>query len=103
MDGHPPQLLPAAPVQSLPNPGVAVVLELLPGIMMQTFGIGNIYAGNVAGGILMMIGYWVSCVINLFLCFLLIGFVTWPLTWIAFMIFCPITANSSAKARFAGR
>lgn len=86
-----------------PQPGIAIILEILPGIMLQTFGIGNIYAGNVAGGIFMMVGYWVSCAINFLLCFILIGFVTWPLTWIAFMIFAPMTANSAAKARAAGR
>ena len=78
------------------DPGIAVLLEILPGFFAQTFGIGNMYAGNVAGGILMMIGYWVLQLINFFLCFVIIGFATLPLTWIAFLIFCPITANSRA-------
>ena len=65
------------------DPGIAVILELLPGIMVQTFGIGNIYAGNVAGGILMMFGYWVAQIVNLFLCLILIGFITLPLTFMA--------------------
>lgn len=80
-----------------PDPGVAVILELLPGLFLQTFGIGNIYAGNVTGGILMMVGYWVACFINFLLCFALIGLITWPLTWIAFMIMCPVLANSAAR------
>lgn len=84
-----------------PEPGLAVVLELLPGIFLQTFGIGNIYAGNVAGGILMMLGYWLLTVLNVLLCFVFVGFITWPLTWIAFMIFCPILANGTAKRRYA--
>jgi TM2 domain-containing membrane protein YozV len=81
------------------DPGLAVVLELVPGVFLQTFGIGNIYAGNVAGGILFMIGYWVLQTINIILCFVLIGIVTLPLTWIAFMIICPIVANGAAKRR----
>lgn len=90
------------PQPAPPQPGTAVVLEILPGLFGQTFGIGNIYAGNVAGGVLMMLGYWVSCVINFFLCFAIIGLVTWPLTWAAFMVFCPICANNTANARLAG-
>ena len=81
------------------DPGLAVVLELVPGVFLQTFGIGNIYAGNIAGGILFMIGYWVLQVINIFLCFVLIGIVTLPLTWVAFMIICPVVANAVAKRR----
>ena len=79
------------------DPGLAVVLELVPGVLIQTFGIGNIYAGNVAGGIVMMLGYWVLQVINTFLCLIIIGFITLPLTWVLFMIFCPISANNRAK------
>lgn len=82
-----------------PDPGLAVVLELLPGLFLQTFGIGNIYAGNVVGGILMMLGYWATCLVNFLLCTIFIGFITWPLTWIGFMIFCPILANGAAKRR----
>lgn len=80
-----------------PDPGIAVILEILPGMMLQTFGIGNIYAGNVTAGILMMVGYWVAAFLNLLLCFVLIGFITWPLTWIAFMILCPVCASEAAK------
>lgn len=82
-----------------PEPGIAILLELLPGLFLQTFGIGNIYAGNVTGGILMMIGYWLTCVLNFLLCFIFVGFITWPLTWIAFMIFCPIVASGEANRR----
>lgn len=103
MNGQPPPAPTAAPAPAPPEPGIAIVLEILPGLMLQTFGIGNLYAGNTAMGIVMMIGYWVSCVINFLLCFLLVGFITWPLTWIAFMIICPIAANNAAKARAAGR
>lgn len=82
-----------------PDPGIAAVLEVLPGILIQTFGIGNLYAGNVAAGILLMLGYWAATAVNFFLCFLAIGFLTWPLTWILFMIIAPIMANNAAKRR----
>ena len=85
-----------------PEPGIAVVLEILPGLMMQTFGIGVIYAGNVAAGLCIMFGYWVLTVINVLLCIVVVGFITWPLTWIAFMIFCPMLANNTAKQRQFG-
>ena len=100
---EPPRMEPSQPAPEVhvyqrgPDPGLAVVLEILPGLMIQTFGIGNIYAGNVLGGILMMAGYWISVAVNILLCFVLVGFVTWPLTWIAFMIFCPICATAAAK------
>jgi hypothetical protein len=48
------------------DPGLAVVFELVPGLFLQTFGIGNIYAGNVMMGVLMMVGYWVLSVVNFF-------------------------------------
>lgn len=84
-------------VMPVKSPGAAVMLELLPGLC-QIFGIGNIYAGNVAAGILLMLGYWVSCVVNFFLCAVFIGFITGPLTWIAFMVVSSIMANKSAVA-----
>ena len=85
--------------QSSPSPGTAIVLEILLGMFVQTFGVGNLYAGNTAGGLLMMFGYWGIQVINFILCFLIIGIFLLPLTWLAFMIFCPIIASSSAKRR----
>lgn len=80
------------------NPGMAVLLELLPGFLFQTFGIGTMYAGNVGLGVGFMIGYWVLTAINFMLCFVIIGFVTWPLTWIAAMIITALVANNTAKA-----
>ncbi len=85
MDQHPPQLPVVQQVHhhhhhSGPEPGIAVILEILPGLKMQTFGIGNMYAGNVAAGLFMMVGYWVLMVINFLLCLVVVGFITWPLT-----------------------
>lgn len=82
-----------------PSAGTAVALEILLGMFMQTFGVGNLYAGNTSGGLFMMFGYWGLQFVNLVLCLVLIGFVTLPMTWLAFMIFCPIMANGSAKQR----
>ena len=80
------------------NPGLAVALELLGGFFFQTFGVGHLYAGNVGLGLGLMFGYWFLTAINVMLCFVLVGLVTWPLTWIAFMIISSLTANNAAKA-----
>jgi TM2 domain-containing membrane protein YozV len=79
------------------NPGLAILLELLGGFLFQTFGIGNMYAGNVGVGVGLMLGYWALTAVNFVLCFVFIGFITWPLTWIAFAILSPILANNAAK------
>jgi len=79
------------------NPGLAIALELLGGFFFQTFGVGHLYAGNVGMGLGLMFGYWVLTAINVVLCFALVGLVTWPLTWVGFMILSSITANNAAK------
>jgi hypothetical protein len=80
------------------NPGLAVALELLGGFFFQTFGIGHLYSGNIGLGLGLMFGYWVLTAINVLLCFVIVGLITWPLTWLAFMIISAITANNAAKA-----
>jgi len=80
------------------NPGLAVAFELIGGSVFQTFGIGHIYAGNVGIGLAWMFGYWAVTAVNIFLCALLIGFISWPLCWVAAMIISSITASSAAKA-----
>jgi len=89
---------PGVPTAGTKDPTAAVLLEILPGICLSTFGIGNIYAGNVLAGLLIMVGYWLSCLVNLGLCFLLIGFITWPLTWIAFAFGSSYLAYQKAKS-----
>ena len=79
------------------SPGVAALLEVLPGFFFQTFGIGHIYAGNVGVGLLFMFGYWFIQFINVLLCFLLIGFITFPLCWLVAMIISPILASNAAS------
>lgn len=85
------------PMATPKNGGLAVALELLGGFFFQTFGIGHLYAGNIGVGLGLMFGYWVLTAINFALCFVIVGFVTWPLTWLAFMIISAITANNAAK------
>lgn len=84
-------------IQTPKNAGLAVMMELLGGFFFQTFGIGHIYAGRVGIGIAWMLGYWVVTAINFMLCFILVGFITWPLCWIAAMIISPITVNGAIK------
>ena len=112
--GYPPPPVPQAPptinisATAVSTPGVArsgtkdptaaILLELLPAISLQTFGIGNIYAGNVLVGVLIMVGYWITCLVNIALCFILIGLVTWPLTWLAFAVGSSYLAYQKAKA-----
>lgn len=75
--------------------GTAVVLEILPGFFLQTFGIGHLYAGNVATGLIFMFGYWFIQFVNILLCFVLVGLITLPLTFILAMIIAPITASNA--------
>jgi len=77
--------------------GAAVLLEVLPGFFFQTFGIGHMYAGNVGMGLLFMFGYWFVQFINILLCFVVIGFITLPLCWLAAMIISPILAANTAS------
>lgn len=77
--------------------GTAVLLELLPGFFLQTFGIGHLYAGNVGVGLLFMFGYWFVQFINFLLCFVLIGFITMPLCFILAMVLSPILASSAVE------
>lgn len=85
-----------------PDNGIAALLEILPGVFLQTFGIGHIYAGNVIRGLILMFGYWILCGINFLLCYVLVGFVTWPLTFLAFAIFSTIGASNAAKRKRLG-
>ena len=77
--------------------GTAAILEILPGLFAQTFGIGHIYAGNTGTGLLFMFGYWALAFINFLLCFIFIGFITWPLCWITIAIISTLTASNSTK------
>ncbi len=67
--------------------GTAVVLEILPGLLIQTFGIGHMYAGHVGIGLAFMFGYWAILAVNILLCFFCIGWVTLTLCWVGTVIF----------------
>lgn len=89
---------PVAPAPIAKDPTAALLLELLPALTIQTFGIGNIYAGNILLGVLLMVGYWMTCVVNFLLCFIVIGIITWPLTWLAFAVGSSYLAYQKAKS-----
>jgi TM2 domain-containing membrane protein YozV len=76
---------------------VAVLLEVLPGLFLQTFGIGHLYAGNVGVGLLFMFGYWFVQFINILLCFVLIGFITGPLCFLLALVISPLLASNAAE------
>ncbi|MEZ4241485.1 MAG: hypothetical protein R3F59_36115 [Myxococcota bacterium] len=63
---------------------VAVGLEAVPGLF-GFFGLGHMYSGKVGTGLLIMISYWVLQGINVALMPFLIGWITAPLTFLAYM------------------
>ncbi|MFT7518987.1 MAG: TM2 domain-containing membrane protein YozV [Kiritimatiellia bacterium] len=75
---------------------MAVGLEVLPGTLLGTFGIGHIYAGRTGAGIGIMAAYWVLQAINLALMSIWVGFITFPLTWLAFLVLAPTDVLDSA-------
>jgi TM2 domain-containing membrane protein YozV len=78
---------------------VAVGLEVGPGTLLQTFGIGHLYAGKVGTGIAIMFAYWCLQAINAMLLPLGIGWITGALTWLAFVVLSPTNVLSSAPRR----
>jgi hypothetical protein len=44
-----------------------------------------------------MFGYWIAATINFVLLFVIVGFVTWPLTWCAFAAVSSWLAASKAR------
>lgn len=87
---------PSAHLQPRKDPGVAALLEVLPAFF-QIFGMGHIYAGNTLTGLLLMFGWWAVCAVNFVLLFLIIGYFTWPLCWIAAVIVSCLWASRSAR------
>lgn len=76
---------------------LAVGLEVGPGALLQTFGIGHLYAGRTGTGLAIMFGYWVLQAINALLVGVWIGLVTMPLTWLAFMVLAPTNLLGDPK------
>lgn len=77
---------------------VPVLLELIPG-WFQVFGIGHIYQGRLGMGLFIMFSYWGLQFVNMLLSFVLIGFVTGPLTWLFYMVTAPMNANDHVPKR----
>lgn len=91
---HPVAVPVVAPQQR--SQGAAVALELVPGLF-GIFGIGSLYAGKTVQGILIMVSFWVLFWINVLLVFLVIGWVTGPLTWIAYLVLGVVTATRAVE------
>jgi hypothetical protein len=85
------------------SPLVAVLLEVLPGICIQTFGLGHIYAGNTNRGLTWMLCYWCAALVNLlFIFFFGLGLVSWPTTCVLCCVFSSIQVARFCNARNAG-
>ena len=77
---------------------VPVLLELIPG-WFQVFGIGHLYQGRLGMGLFIMFSYWGLQFVNMLLSFVLIGFITGPLTWLFYMVTAPMNANDHVPER----
>lgn len=66
---------------------VAIGLEAAPGTLLGTFGLGHLYAGRVGTGLVLMTSYWLLQAINILLMPLMIGWITFALTWLGFLVF----------------
>jgi TM2 domain-containing membrane protein YozV len=80
------------------DPGIALVLELAPGILCQVWGLGNIYAGRITRGLVIMLGYWFVQAINVLLMLVLVGFVTAFVTFVATAILSSVLAYNAARS-----
>ncbi|MFI5929613.1 hypothetical protein ACIA3K_27065 [Micromonospora sp. NPDC051543] len=81
--------------------GAAVALELILGLF-GIFGVGNLYAGRTSTGVLLMLSFWGLFWINFLLIFAVVGLVTMPLTWIAYLVFGPLLASRGVERHNAG-
>ena len=79
------------------DPSTAALLEALPGFFIHIFGCGHLYNGNVGLGLGLMFGYWLIQLINVVLAFFIVGFITFPLTWILFMVLSATKASKDAR------
>ncbi|MEZ4322412.1 MAG: hypothetical protein R3F61_33405 [Myxococcota bacterium] len=80
------------------NSMVAVGLEVGPGAVFQTFGLGHFYQGRIKAGLGFMLGYWGLQMVNAWLIPMWgLGFVTGFLTWLAFMVVAPTDVIESGK------
>jgi TM2 domain-containing membrane protein YozV len=78
---------------------LAVALEVAPGTLFQTFGVGHIYSGRVGVGLAIMFSYWFLQAINAALTTIWIGFLTGPLTYLAYMVLAPTNLLQDGRRR----
>lgn len=79
---------------------LAVGLEVAPGTLLGTFGIGHLYAGRVGTGLALMLSYWVLLVLNAMLIpFWGLGIATGLLTWLGFTIYASTNLLGDAPRR----
>jgi TM2 domain-containing membrane protein YozV len=84
------------PVLAPRSAGAAVALELVLGLL-GIFGVGNMYAGRVGQGLVLMLTFWALFWVNFVLIFFVVGIVTMPLTWIAYLVLGPILAARAVE------
>ncbi|MBX2796195.1 MAG: hypothetical protein KTR31_00960 [Myxococcales bacterium] len=77
---------------------IAVGLEAVPGTFFQTFGLGHLYKGRVGTGLGIMASYWILQAINVALMPFLIGWITAPLTWLAYVVAAPTNLLSEDES-----
>ena len=78
---------------------IAILLDVLPGLFFQTFGIGHIYAGRVKTGLAILVSYWVLLAVNAALMPFGIGFITGGLTLLAYLVLVPTDLLGTAPKR----
>ena len=92
----------APPVMRQPKSvGAAVALELIPGLF-GIFGVGNMYTGRVGIGLALMLSFWALFWVNFLLIFIFVGWVTMPVTWVAYLIGGALLAAHGAERHNRG-
>jgi hypothetical protein len=79
------------------DPNTAVLLEILPGLFAFTFGIGHLYLGRTARGLLLMFGYWFVLFVNAVLLVFGIGLCTGTVCHLAMVAVSAIWAHNDAR------
>lgn len=68
------------------NSMIAVGLEVAPGTLLGTFGVGHMYQGRMKAGLLFMVSYWCLQAINVMFVPFGFGVITGFLTWLAYVV-----------------
>lgn len=80
------------------NTTAVVLLEVIPGLF-GFFGIGHMAQGRIGMGLFIMLSYIVLQAINAALTFVLIGYITAPLTMLFYLIAAPTNAADYERNR----